>query len=134
MALTEPSAVVISTHLPDLANNYIAARAERLRLDKIVEEMKAREETLKDAIVAKMREQGMTAIGAENGLVKMSELVEPVATDWTAVWTHVQQTGHFDLLHKRLANLAVKARWENGEEIPGVTSQTVFKLTVSKAK
>ena len=126
--------VVISTHLPDLANNYISARAERLKLEKVVEEMKGREETLKDAIVAKMREEGMTAIGAENGLVKMSELTEPVAQDWPTVWAHVQQTGHFDLLHKRLANLAVKARWEAGEAIPGVGQQVVYKLTVSKAK
>jgi hypothetical protein len=134
MALTEPTAVIISTHLPDLAGNFIAARAERLRIEKLVEEMKAREETLKDAIVSKMREQGMTAIGTDNGLVKMNELIEPVATDWQMVWDHVQKTGHFDLLHRRLANTAVKARWESGEEIPGVTSTTVFKLTVSKAK
>jgi len=126
--------VVISTHLPDLANNYISARAERLKLEKVVEEMKGREETLKDAIVAKMREEGMTAIGAENGLVKMSELVEPVAQDWPTVWEYIRETGHFDLLHKRLANLAVKARWDVGEPIPGVGQQVVFKLTVSKAK
>jgi hypothetical protein len=134
MALTEPTAVVISTALPDLANNYISARAERLRLEKLAEEVKSREEILKDAIISKMREDGMTAIGAENGLIKMSELIEPVATDWMQVWSHIQKTGDFDLLHKRLANLAVKARWEQGEEIPGVTSTTIFKLSVSKAK
>jgi hypothetical protein len=132
MALTEPTAVVISTLLPDLTANYIAARAERLRIEKLVEEMVSRETILKDAIISKMREQGITKLGCEAGTVKMAELIEPVATDWQQVWDHVQKTGHFDLLHRRLANLAVKARWEHGEEIPGVTSTTVFKLTVSK--
>lgn len=124
----------ISSHLPDLVNSYIALRAQRLVKDKEAAEIKEQEEILKDAIISKMREGDINAIGADNGLVKMSKLVEPVATDWPAVWAHIQETGHFDLLHKRLANLAIKARWEDGESIPGVGQQDVYKLSVSKTK
>ena len=122
----------ISSHLPDLVNNYIALRAQRLSLDKDVAALKEQEETLKDAIISKFREGSMTACGATNGLVKMTKLVEPVATDWPALWEHIRETGHFELLHKRVANLAVKERWEAGEIIPGVGQQEVYKLSVSK--
>jgi hypothetical protein len=122
----------ISSHLPDLVNNYISLRAQRLSLDKDVAALKEQEETLKDAIIVKFREGSMTACGATNGLVKMTRLVEPVATDWPALWEHIRETGHFELLHKRVANLAVKERWEAGEVIPGVGQQDVYKLSVSK--
>jgi len=124
----------ISSHLPDLVNSYIALRAQRLNLDKEAALVKEQEELLKDTIISKMRESDVNAIGADNGLVKMSKLVEPVATDWPQVWAHIQETGHFDLLHKRLANLAIKARWEEGENIPGVGQQEIYKLSVSKTK
>jgi len=123
----------ISSHLPDLVNNYISLRAQRLVLDKDVAALKEQEETLKDAIISKFREGSMTACGATNGLVKMTKLVEPVATDWPALWEHIRETGRFELLHKRVANLAVKEHWEAGEVIPGVGQQEVYKLSVSKS-
>jgi hypothetical protein len=124
----------ISSHLPDLVNSYIALRAQRLNLDKEAALVKEQEELLKDAIISKMREGNMNAIGADNGLVKMSKLVEPVATDWPQVWAHIRSTNHFDLLHKRLANVAIKERWEAGEDIPGVGRAEVYKLSVSKSR
>jgi len=126
--------MTISSHLPDLVNAYISTRAQRLALDKQAAEVKEYEELMKDTVIAKMREAGMLACGADNGLVRMSKLTEPVATDWLQVWAHIQETGHFDLLHKRLANVAIKARWEEGENIPGVGQQEVYKLSVSKTK
>jgi hypothetical protein len=64
----------------------------------------------------------------------MSTLIEPVAVEWVEIWGYIRETGEFDLLHRRIANLAVKARWEDGKEIPGVGKQEIFKLSVSGAK
>jgi len=124
----------ISSHLPDLVNAYIAHRTQRLAKEKEAAEIKELEETLKDAIISKFKEQGLKALGAENGTVKMSSAIEPVGQDWIATWAYIRETGEFDLLHRRLANLAVKERWDAGKEVPGVGKQEVFKLTVSGAK
>ena len=126
--------LAISSHLPDLINQYISVRAQRLIKDKESATIKEFEEVLKDAIIAKYKEQGLKALGASNGVVKMTILIEPQATDWLAVYEHIKETGHFDLLHRRLTNLAVKERWDVGIEIPGVGRQEVFKLSVSGAK
>jgi len=124
----------ISSQLPDLVNQYISVRAQRLNLDKEAAAVKEFEEILKDAIISKYKEQGLSAMGAANGIVKMSTLIEPVATEWTLIWDHIKETGEFDLLHRRLTSLAVKARWEVGIELPGVGKQEVYKLSVSGAK
>jgi hypothetical protein len=124
----------ISSLLPDLIDQYITARAERLMLDKQVEQMKEHEELLKKAIIAKYQEQGLTLLGSNLGVVKLTEADEPVAQDWVAVWDYIKENNAFELLHKRLTNTAVKERWETGEEIPGVGKQKVYRLSVSGTK
>ena len=126
--------LTISSHLPDLINHYISTRAQRLIKDKESEAIKEHEELLKEAIVTKFREQGMKALGAANGVVKMSVLIEPKASDWLAIYERIKETGEFDLLHRRLATLAVKERWDAGVELPGIIKVEVYKLTVSGAK
>jgi hypothetical protein len=122
----------ISSHLPDLIDQYISLRTQRIAKEKEAEEIKETEDILKSTIITKFREGGIAAQGATAGLVKMKKAVEPVATDWLAVWAYIKETNQFDLLHKRLTNLAVKERWEAGIEIPGVGRQDVYSLTVSK--
>ena len=122
----------ISSHLPDLVDRYISTRAQRLAAEKTVADMKEIEDDLKSTIISKYREQGLKALGARNGTVKMSRKLEPVTTDWAALWAHIQATGEFELLHKRLTTSAVEERWEAGDLVPGVGTKEVFNLSVSK--
>ena len=131
-----PPEVAISSHLPDLINSYISVRAQRLLLDKEAAKIKELEDELHKAIVIKFREGDITAQGATNGLVKMSEIIEPVVQgeDWPVVWEYIRETGDFSLLHKRITATAVKEHWDAGEEIPGVGRMTKYKLSVSGVK
>jgi hypothetical protein len=125
--------MTISSQLPDLVDQYIAARTQRLAKDKEAEELKEFEELLKKAIIAKYQEQGINALGAKNGTVKMTKLVEPVAENWQEIWDYIKETGRFELLHRRLANLAVKELWNDGQILPGIGQQDVYKLSVTKS-
>jgi hypothetical protein len=125
--------MTISSQLPDLVDQYIAARTQRLAKDKEAEELKEFEELLKKAIIAKYQEQGINALGAKNGTVKMTKLVEPVAENWQEIWDYIKETGRFELLHRRLANLAVKELWNDGQVLPGIGQQDVYKLSVTKS-
>jgi hypothetical protein len=123
--------MTISSHLTDVIASYISTRTQRLALDKEAAALKEQEDLLKDLIVSKYRDQNLTALGCDTGIVKMTTLKEPVATDWAKVYEFVKANDAFELLHRRLANLAVKERWEAGEEIPGVGVHEVYKLSVS---
>lgn len=124
---------VISSHLPDLVNQYISVRAQRLELDRQSKVVKEAEDDLQKVIVSKMREQDMKALGATNGLVKLHESEEPVAENWEEIWQFIKENNAWELLHKRITVTAVKERWNDGIAVPGVGKSTVFKLTVSKA-
>jgi len=123
----------ISSHLPDLVDNYISVRAQRLALDRQAAEIKEAEDGLYKVIISKMRDEGMTVLGAKNGFVKLKESEEPVPTDWPALYQYIKDTGSFEYLHKRISTLAIKEHWEAGEEIPGIGRTTIYKLSVSKS-
>ena len=123
----------ISSHLPDLVDNYISVRAQRLALDRQAAEIKEAEDGLYKVIISKMRDEGMTVLGAKNGFVKLKESEEPVPIDWNELWAHIKETGRFEYLHKRISTLAIKEHWEAGEEIPGIGRTTIYKLSVSKS-
>ena len=122
----------ISSHLPDLVDIYISLRAQRLALDKEAASLKETEDDIYKVIVSKMRDEGMSVLGAKNGFVKLKESEEPVPTDWPALYEYIKDTGSFEFLHKRIATLAIKEHVEAGEVIPGIGFTTVYKLTVSK--
>jgi hypothetical protein len=124
--------VAISSLLPDLISNYIIIRDQRLALDKQAAEIKETEDVLNKAIIAKMKEEKVEVAGKIGGFVKMKKNVEPTADDWPAVWKYIKENDAFELLHKRLTSEAVKERWENNVEIPGVGRKDVYKLSVSK--
>lgn len=56
----------------------------------------------------------------------------PTAQDWDALWEHIKETGEFDLVQRRLASGAIKARWDDGEEIPGVGKYNAVSLSITK--
>ena len=124
----------ISSHLPDMVDMYISIRAQRLAAEKEAEGYKETEDELVKTIIAKYREQGLTALGGKLGLVKMTETVEPVAEVWPGIWEFIKQNDAWDLVHKRLTITAVRDRWDAGVEIPGVGRMTKYKLSVSGTK
>ena len=132
-----PPEVAISSHLPDLINQYISVRAQRLILDKEAASIKEVEDELQKTIVAKFREGDITAQGASNGLVKMTEVVEPVVNtpeDWDVFREYIVEHDAWELIHKRVTVTSVRERWEAGEEIPGIGRMTKYKLSVSGVK
>jgi hypothetical protein len=126
--------VNISSHLPDLINNYISIRAQRLVADKEAATLKETEDDIGKLIIEKFRAGNISAQGAGNGLIKMAEVVEPVAEDWPQVWGYIEEHQAWELVHKRITVTAVRERWEAGEEIPGIGRMTKYKLSVSGAK
>lgn len=121
----------ISSHLPDLVDQYLSHRTQRLAAEKAVKLLKETEEVLKTTIISKLQEADLTAAGGMVGLVKLKAVEEPVCTDWKALQDHIVKTGEFDLLHRRLTGSAVKLRWDDKVEIPGVGRTTLYNLNIS---
>ena len=80
-----------------------------------------------------MVSNGLTSAGGSYAIIKCSPKDKPVAEDWPALYAHIQASGEFELLHKRLTQTAVEERWEDGVQVPGVINLPGHKLTIGKA-
>lgn len=123
--------VVISSHMPDVVDAYVSIRAQRLQADRVAAELSSQENILKEHIINHFRTAGVSALGGKVGMVKMKVVDEPDPQDWQQIWKYIQETGAFELLHKRLGVEAVRERWAAGVAIPGVGHKEVYKLSVS---
>ena len=121
----------ISSQLPDVVNQYISVRTQRLALDKEAAAVKETEEELKKFIISKFQDQNLNVLGSTNGSVKMTKVEEPVCNDWPAYYEYIKEHGAWELLHKRVTILAVKEHYAAGEIIPGISFVDTYKLTVS---
>lgn len=57
--------------------------------------------------------------------------VDQTTGGWPALYARIQQTGEFDLLHKRLSNTAVRDRFNNGDILPGVKRAVLAEIKLT---
>jgi len=105
-----------------------ALKAERALLTKNFNEkdaeLKHKVEVIETALLKIMNDTGTDQLKVAGlGVAFRTERVLPNASDWNAVFNHVQETGNFDLLQKRLASGGVKDYMEthDGDTPPGIS-------------
>ncbi len=112
----------------DILATYVKMRDARLATSKLVALSEEREKTLMAEILRRFpasSTKGQYVIG-------VSKVEEPMADDWPAIIKYIKDTGSVDLLEKRLLKSGVKARWADGEVVPGVSKieKTTVKVEV----
>ena len=118
--------------LQELIDTTAAIEAERLALDRRSKELKKLEDDGKAQIAQVMKENGyITIAGKGERLATLGKSIEPMIADWSLTSEYIRRTGSLDLLQKRLTPTAVKLRWEEGLEVPGIDRYEVLKVTFS---
>lgn len=121
--------------LAELIDQLYVKRQRRIADQKAVDALKAEEDAMSAQILEALR--GMNAWGHSGSVGQVTRSVKSKPdtdnADWPAVYAHIQATGEFDLLHKRLSDTACRARWEQGDEIPGIPRVDEESLSIKKA-
>lgn len=122
-----------ATELAQLADHYWTTREKRLAADRVAKDLKDEESRTEATLLKEMREQQLTAIGGKLVRLAIPTVPDyvPAVQDWAALYKHIQATGDFSLLQKRVGTTACKERWEANETIPGVEKFPVYKLSKS---
>lgn len=125
---------VIPSGVGAQADEYSVVREERLRVQKLAESIKSRETEIFNCIMSTLNESTDTGAMGQFYGVQRIEKDQVQVKDWDAVWAHIQSTGSFDLLQKRLNDKAAKERGEEGEPVPGTELVKVPTLSFTKVK
>ena len=130
-----PEVLMSAQELAVLADKWFAKRAARLAADKVAASLKSEEALYESALIEQMLKSKISAVGGGTVITYLpAPTLEPVKQDWPAFWAHVMKTGDSSLIEQRIGRAAIKERWANGEQIPGVASFPVYKLNRSKPK
>jgi hypothetical protein len=133
------------SQLRAILNEYVAEKFETLNVDDVINalsKLKNQKDDLnkqlkdlnvcKDALENKLYKLMATAgiSRASNGVATVSIGTEVVfnATDWDAVYAHVQSTGDFSIMHRRLSNAAIREIESAGGAVPGTEAVEMQKV------
>lgn len=107
-------------------------RAKKSEAKKKVDEIEAQEKAVKDFLIENLPKSSQT--GAVGKLAKAQVVTkqEPQVEDWDALYAHISKTKSWDLLQRRLSTGAIKERWENKKQVPGVGVFPVVSVSVTK--
>lgn len=112
---------------------FYKARAKRLEAEKKIEDMKKSESTMKEEILRLLTAQGLEKASGKLTTASITTSEIPQMEDPSAFYQHVLKTGEVDLLERRPSRAACQARWERGEEVPGITKLSRVDLSFTKS-
>jgi hypothetical protein len=107
-----------------------AKETERKALDSQSRALRLEEDFLKAEILACMIKMGLRDLTANGVAAHVEEKQKPYIANFSELEGYIREHGALDLLQKRLTESAVRLRWEDGIQIPGVGVTTEQKLTL----
>jgi hypothetical protein len=120
--------------LQERIDAVFSLRNERLTEQKRLDKMKDAEDVELNAILSELVENDIDQLQGLTARVVVKEIIEPEVTNWSVFQTFIRETGQIDLLQKRPMVSAIKARWETGDDVPGVERMVGTKITLGPAK
>lgn len=95
-------------------------RDERKELEKQAEALKKQERELEDEVLRSFRAGDLESVQTAHYAAGRQVAVKPSVHDWDAFYDYIWRSGDPSLLQKRPGEGAIKERWDQGEEVPGV--------------
>ena len=114
------------------ADKLYELRNKRLLEQKKVDAIAAEETALKEHIIQTLPKSEASGIAGKLARVTVVTKEVPQVEDWDLFYKHIKKTGSFDLMQRGLAAAAIKARWEDGKEVPGVKHFNVVSISMGK--
>jgi hypothetical protein len=109
-------------------------RAQRLAIEKQVEELKSHEAATKEEIISLLRKAGLEGAKGETATASIQYKTKANVTDWDKVYSFIRDNDMFALLQKRLTATLWAALQEDGILVPGTEVQPYQDLSLTKSK
>lgn len=107
-------------------------RAERLKLQKIVDNAKVEEAKLEEHILGTF---GKEELGGAKGKLATAAIKRDTTvsvTNWDELRDWIVKTKSWDILRKQPSSTAIKERWSSNEQVPGCEPFVRVSLSLTK--
>jgi len=118
--------------LAEKADQLYTIREHRLAMQKEVDALQATETALREELITSISKSDATGVAGK--LVRVTVVTKPKPTlkSWDDLITYCRRRNAWDLIQHRINETAVKERWDDGKEIPGVETYNVVTLSMNK--
>lgn len=122
-----------SKKLGALADELYETREARLALQKQIDALAAREKEIKDYLIDTLPKSDASGISGVKARVTIVVKEQPTVTDKQAFWDYINDHEAYELVQVLRPSVpAIKERWENGEEIPGIDKFNAVTVSINK--
>lgn len=104
----------------------------RLTAQKAVDALQAKESAIKEHLINNLPKSDASGVAGKLARVTIVTKVIAQVKDWDVFFKYVKKTGAFDLMQRRLTDTAIKERWDNGKEVPGVEPFNAVTVSINK--
>ena len=118
-------------NIDSLIKQKLEHREETDLLNKRLKRIKERDRLLDAILIEKMDAQGLTRTANDESSITVKEDSVPEVVDWDVFYEHIQETGEFSLLHRRISSAA----WNESiklKDVPGVKATQLRKVNLRK--
>jgi hypothetical protein len=127
----------IPKQLAVCADLLYTTRQERLALSKQVQELEARESSLREHLIQNLPKSQALGITGKfaNATIETKEVVS--VTDWDALYDYIVKSvkkdpGAWSLLQRRVGDASIKALWASNVKVPGVEKMLIPQVSLRK--
>ena len=114
------------------ADAYYATRRKRLDLSQEVDSLKSQESSLQQELINVLVEQDVDGVQGKNCRVSLKVNTTPLVVDWDKYDNYILEQQDLSLLERRISVAAIRDRWDEGINVPGIKEEQVNKLSVNK--
>ena len=119
--------------LSALVDKHYLKHQQRLAEQKKVDALEKQEKEMRDSIMGELKAQKTQTVGGKVGRAELKFKKFPVVTDSAAFEKFAKKKGNEDLIKHTPNPTAIKDRWENDVQVPGVKAEEVVTLSITKA-
>ena len=113
-------------------DDLIKQRAQTMRELKVaksvVKQLKQDQDELDRLLMWKMDRSGVTRVGNNEASVSVNTETVADVTDWESVYQHIQTTGDFSLIQRRISSTAYRELLNMGEAVPGLQPREIRRI------
>lgn len=115
-----------------LIDQLYTLREKRKVIEAKAAQVKVLEDEIKTHLINRLTKDELSKLAGKLASCSVTRTVKPHVTDWTLLDPWIVANDAWDLRNKAANAAAFRARWDAGEDIPGVEKFTDVSLNVRK--
>ena len=124
----EPINVNEQSTMNSIIDERAMIKAQMDGLNKRLKEFREALDQVDRLLLRKMDNEGLNRTANSLASVSINEDIVPDVTNWDKLYEHVQETGDFSLIQRRVSSTAYRELLKLGEQVPGLESRTIRRI------